>query len=228
MPAIGNSPGWAELMIPVQGMEISKIHISLPQKSCGPGVPNYAQDRPLALLSYHDTYVKIPCLSIMTQFLTVLQWDPLTGRLDLHVPSGTPTNIKLSLLQDFILNKIQSHQRNYIGTSDHSLTEIREMFQHILAGERFTVYLHGPNPELKVCGRVWIWNQDTWSKGAKQTSFKVGDSVRVALRLQGICFLYQGQRVRFRIQHQTIAIYHRFSASKSSQIEDLQQKVQLN
>lgn len=207
MPAIGNSPGWAEMMIPLQGMDISKIHISPPQKTNGPGVPLYAQDRPIACLSYNDTVFKLPCLSVLTPFLTVLSWDSTTGKLELQVPQGTSTHTKLTFLQDYILTTLTRHQRGWIGTPDNTLSELRDMFQPILTGEKLVIYLHGPNPELKPSGRVWIWNSDSWSKGAKQTSFQEGMEVRVALRLQGICFLYQSQRVRFRIQHQTIAIY---------------------
>lgn len=207
MPAVGNSPGWAELMIPLQGMEISKIQISAPQKTKGPGVPPYAQDRPLANLSYHDNYLHLPCLSVLTPFLTILDWDSSTGKLELMVPQGSPTHTKLTFLQDYILNTIQAHQRSWFGTSEYSTEDFRKMFQPILNGDKFTIYLHGPNPELKPTGRVWVWANKNWTKGAKDTSFQAGETVRVALRLQGVCFLYQPHRIKFRIQHQTVAIY---------------------
>jgi hypothetical protein len=208
MPAVKNSPGWAEMMIPLQGMDISKIILNSPQKVTGPGIPVYAQDRPLASLQYHDTLYRLSCLSILTPFLTVIHWDSSIGKLELQVLQGTSTYIKFNLLQEFIINTITKYQRSWLEMSNSSATEIRSMFQHILSGERLILYLHGPNPEQKTCGRIWSWNKG-WFKGANSSSFKVGDEIRVALRLQGVCFLHQAHGSKFRIQHQTVAVYHK-------------------
>ena len=202
-------PGWAEIMVPIQGIDTSKIILEAPQKVTRPGIPTYAQDRPLSALTYNDGFIQLPCLAVLTPFLKVLSWDSSTGRLDLHVVSGTQTYQKLTLIQNYMLNMIHDHQKSWIGTMDSSTQEIRDMYQPMLVGERLTIYLHGANPEQKTTGRVWLWASKGWQKGASKGSFKPGDMIRVAIRLQGICYLIQGARVRFRLQHQTIAIYKR-------------------
>lgn len=200
-------PGWAEIMVPIQGIDTSKIVLGRPTKVTGPGVPPYAQDRPLSLLTYNDGFIQLPCLAVLTPFLKVVSWDSTLGKLELHVSSGSQTYQKLTLIQNYILNMIQNHQKSWIGTMDCSNQEIRDMYQPILSGDRLTIYLHGANPEQKTTGRVWLWREQRWQKGASKDSFKVGDMIRVAVRLQGICYLIQGNRVRFRLQHQTVAIY---------------------
>jgi hypothetical protein len=57
-------------------------------------------------------------------------------------------------------------------------------------------------------GRVWIWKENQWHKGANSTIFKKDQEIRIGLRFQGICFLpSQNSKTRFRLQHQTIAIF---------------------
>jgi hypothetical protein len=86
-------------------------------------------------------------------------------------------------------------------------------FSAYYSGNILTIYLHGSNPEQKQTGRVWIWNQSNWQKGASSTSFKKGQLIRVALRFQGVCFLQTSLKdTKYRIQHQTVAIFHKTAA----------------
>ena len=47
-------PGWAEMFLPLQALDIASVTIDEPKKSTGPGVPAYAQERPLSALSYKN------------------------------------------------------------------------------------------------------------------------------------------------------------------------------
>jgi hypothetical protein len=53
-------PGWAEVFIPLQTIEIKDIHMNEPKKLSGPGIPPYAIDRPIATLSYSNSNYTIP------------------------------------------------------------------------------------------------------------------------------------------------------------------------
>ncbi len=203
-------PGWAEMFLPLQALEVGNIHIDEPKASKGPGVPSYAVDRPIAGLSYRTSFYTMPCLAVMTPFLKVYHWDATTGRLDLEVDQGSVTAIKCSALQETILELLEKKPQWFMNAGTKSKEELRASFQPILSGSIFTIYLHGPNPEKKQMGRVWIWKQGAWQKGAASTSFIRGQQLRIALRLQGICFLPTANgKTRYRLQHQTIAVFHK-------------------
>jgi len=120
--------------------------------------------------------------------------------------------MKCSSIQDHIIDLLASKPQwfqPYIKKKEDLLSN----FQHIIQGNILTIYLHGSNPEQKQTGRVWIWNQSNWQKGASSTSFKKGQLIRIALRFQGVCFLQTSLKdTKYRIQHQTVAIFHKTAA----------------
>jgi len=202
-------PGWAEIFIPLQAIELSSIQLNEPTRLTGPGVPSYAIHRPIATLSYATTQYRIPVLSILTPFLKVHSWDSSTGRLELTVDSDPTVLTKCTLIQEHILGLLASKPQ-WIHAYTRSKEELRVNFQTLVQENYLTVYLHGPNPEKKQNGRVWIWQDGIWQKGASSTSFKKDQSIRVALRLQGICFLQTlAKKMRYRIQHQIVTIFHK-------------------
>ena len=204
-------PGWAELFLPLQAIEVNSIQIDEPKKLTGPGVPSYAADRPIAALSYVNSSFRMPVLNILTPFLTVHNWDSNTGKLELEVDLNSTLSTKCIVIQEHILTLLASKPQwllPHIKTKE----ELRESFQEIISGQIMTIYLHGPNPEQKQMGRVWIWKENNWQKGASKTSFKKGQKLRVALRFQGVCFLQTvSKKMRYRIQHQTISIFHKIN-----------------
>jgi hypothetical protein len=203
-------PGWTEMFLPLQALEVRNIHIDEPKACKGPGVPLYAADRPIAALSYKTSTFAMPCLAILTPFLKVHSWDSLTGRLDLEVEQDSLTAIKCNALQETILDLLVSKPQWFQTSETKIEDEIRQNFQPILTGTILTIYLHGPNPEKKQMGRVWIWKSNQWQKGASSTSFKKGQQIRISLRLQGICFLpISNGKTRYRLQHQTVCIFYK-------------------
>jgi hypothetical protein len=210
VPPPPKEPGWTEMFLPLQALEVGNIHIGEPKACKGPGVPLYAADRPIAALSYKTSTFSMPCLAVLTPFLKVHSWDSSTGRLDLEVEQESLTAIKCMALQETILELLDSKPQWFQTGGIKTAEEVRQNFQPILTGSILTIYLHGPNPEKKQMGRVWIWRTNQWQKGASSTSFKRGQQIRIALRLQGICFLPTSNgKTRYRLQHQTVCIFYK-------------------
>ena len=201
--------GFAEIFLPLQALEVSSIRIDEPKIFHTQSTTAHSNNRLLSNLSYQTSVYTLPKLAILTPFCKVLSWDSSTGRLDLELDSTSVTALKCEVFQEYIINTL--HQKSsWFTNGQQSLETLRTNFQHIYHNHTLTVYLHGQNQEKKVVGRVWIWKNNTWQKGAGPTSFKRGQSLRVAIRFQGICFLPGHGGVTFtRLQHQVIAIYHK-------------------
>lgn len=204
-----NQPGWAEMFLPIQALEMGNIRIEEPKIPTGPGIPSYAADRPLAVLSYQTPSFFLPCLNIITQFLRVYSWDSSIGRLELEVDYDSITYLKCTALQD-IIHSLLVEKPMWLLQHGIKPQDLRPNFQNILTHNILTIYLHGQNPEKKPMGRVWIWRDGSWQKGATASSFRKGQEIRVAMRLQGVCFLPTPMgKMRCRLQHQTVAIFHK-------------------
>jgi hypothetical protein len=209
---MSRDPGWAECFVPMQNIDIGNIIIDEPRKSTGPGIPPYAADRLLAPLSYKAPIFTQPTLAVLTPFLAVQNWDSSTGRLDLELDPKSQIAIKCWALQEYALSLLQSRPY-WFPQAQRSHEQIAAAFQHMIQGTTMTIYLHGPNPENRQTGRVWLWKAHMWQKGAAPGSFKKGQRIRVALRFQGICFLKTlTGRLKCRFQHQTIAIIHELTS----------------
>jgi hypothetical protein len=209
---MSRDPGWAECFVPMQSIDIGNVIIDEPKKATGPGIPPYAADRLLAPLSYKDPAFNMPTLAVLTPFLTVQSWDSSTGRLDLDLDLKSTIGMKCMALQEYALSLLKAHPL-WFPIQQRTADQITSSFQQMIQGNTMTIYLHGPNPENRQTGRVWLWKAHTWQKGAAPSSFKRGQRIRVALRFQGICFLKTlVGRVKCRFQHQTIAIIHELTA----------------
>ena len=159
----------------------------------------------------------MPTLAILTPFLKVSSWDSSTGRLDMEVDNHSLAFQKFLSIEETILDLLASHP-SWLRAHKSAKEELKHTFQRILKDNIFTVYLHGLNQDTKPAGRVWIHKEGAWSKGATASSFKRGQQLRVAVRLQGVCFLqYPGQPTRLRIQHQTVAVLHKTAAPAAGQ-----------
>lgn len=199
--------GWGEFFLPLQALEVGSIVLHEPRFSYN-GSTSYSQDRLLASLSYKTNFFTLPILSILTPLLKVNFWDSSTGRLDLELEPESITAIKIEALQESLIKLLLNKPQWLMLGGTKTKEEIQNLFQPILTGNILTIYLHGPNPEKKNMSRVWVWKSDTWQKGVSSSTFKKGQQVRIALRFQGICFLpMQGGKTRYRLQHQTVAVY---------------------
>jgi hypothetical protein len=208
-----NGSGWAEMMLPIQLINFEKIRIERPQQVQGFVPTQYGVERPLSRLSYDNGVFHMPTLSLFTSFLKIHDWDSSSGRLELELNEKNPMHLRLISLQNHILGMLLRNQSSWLGTTHHTRESIMGLFQPLISKNILTIYLHGPNPEKRQCGRVWIWNNFVWTKGASQTTFKKGGEIRVGLRLQGLFFLgnpFGNANCRFRLQHQTVVIYQKY------------------
>ncbi len=197
-------PGWAEIFVPLHAIDPEGIQLGEPKKSVAPGIPTYAQDRPIAHTSYTTDLYSMPILGILTPFLRVYNWDSTIGRLDLELDATAKKEVQT--IQETLIRNLRSHPQ-WLRSQGTSVDELTTAFQPMLNGSIMSLYLHGPNQDTKPVGRVWIWNQG-WLKGATASSFRKGQSLRVALRIQGLCFLQTpAGKTRFRVQHQTVAVF---------------------
>ena len=197
-----------ELCLPIQAMEVGKVHLSplkiMPNRNPKPGVEN----RPIAPLSYVDSSVTLPCLSILLPNLKITRWDPATGRIDLDLSPYNLVATKLNTLQEYIVSTVYMQQVSWLGRTDLDHDTVRSLLQPLVSGHTLTLFLHGPNPTLKPAGRAWIYSGGKWNRGSKPTSFHVGQDIRICVRLHGLCLIPQkGSSVpKFRIQHQVISV----------------------
>ena len=211
-------PGNIELCIAIQALEVGKIHLSplklMEDRNPKPGVDN----RPIAPLSYLDSGISLPCLSILLPSLKITRWDPKSGRLDLDLSqSNAYVQTKLNTLQDYIVSTVFMQQGSWLGRTDLDHDTVRSLLQPLISGTTLTLFLHGPNPTLKPAGRAWIYHkgpveptqptQPTWSRGSRPSTFTVGQEARVCVRLHGLCLIYHPANPipKFRIQHQVIS-----------------------
>ena len=196
-----------ELCIPIQAMEIGKVHLSplklMTNRSPKPGVEN----RPIAPLSYVNSGVTLPCLSVILPLMKITRWDPATGRLDLDLSAHGNIATKLNTLQEHIVSTVYMQQASWLGRNDLDHETVRSLLQPLITNNTLTLFLHGPNPSLKPAGRAWIYAGNGWVRGSSPTTFNIGQEVRICVRLHGLCLIPQrGSSVsKFRIQHQVIS-----------------------
>jgi hypothetical protein len=205
----------AEIFLPFQALETSNICINEPysfktsqtnQESQNGGSN---QTKTIALLSYKTSVFTLPSLNILTQFCRVSAWDSASGRLDLEIDHTSQTASKCLALQDFITTTLKLNPL-WLPAGQRRPDDISANFQKLLYNGILTVYLHGANPEKKSMGRAWQYNKGIWERGVGPGSFKKGQQIRVALRFQGLCFITLANGVvRYRLQHQTVCVYHK-------------------
>lgn len=201
-----NLPGNIELCIPVQVLEVGKVHLSplklMEDRNPKPGVEN----RPIAPLSYIDSGLTLPCLSIMLPNLKVTRWDPKTGRLDLDMSQHQIINTKLTTLQEYIVSTVFIQQGSWLGAVNLDHDTVHSLLQPLVSGSTLTLFLHGPNPSMKPAGRAWIYQGGKWIRGSRPNTFTVGKETRICVKLHGLCLIHNASSPlpKFRIQHQVI------------------------
>lgn len=186
-----------EWVLPVQKLTVGNIALSPPGS------------RPIAALSYNDgaTFCH-PSLSIMIPPLSVKSYDSTTGRLVLDTSSNhlsLKLQIKLQMLQDMLQEAIQYNQSTWFSTS-YRTEEIRCGFQPLYEDSCLILHCNlrqGQDTALP------IWSPSGW-RAAKEEDFAVGSKVRIALKIQGISFLFRNDQTTWtsksRVQHRILGI----------------------
>jgi hypothetical protein len=191
---------WMEWTIPIQKLEVSKIQVQSLQKNM----------KPLTPLSYTDGPIVFQNLNLLLPPLLVSEYDSSTGRLLLSLSDSPMTASKLLALQDSLLLAVFQNQRIWFPESNRSKEQIHKLFQPFV--ENTCLHLYCPLQLQEKRHTISIWKDTQWQRLSNPGMISKGDSIRVALRLQGISYQLDastGQWTgRFRVQHKISCIYH--------------------
>jgi hypothetical protein len=191
---------WMEWTIPIQKLEVSKIRVESLQKNM----------KPLTPLSYVDGPIAFQNLNILLPPLKIHEYDSTTGKLLLSLSDSSSTAAKLLALQECFLSAVYTNQRIWFPESNRTKDQIQRLFQSFV--ENTLLHLYCPLQIQEKRHMISIWKDGDWKRLSSPGLLQKGDSIRVALRLQGISYqldtasgIWTG---RFRVQHKIICIYH--------------------
>ena len=189
-----------EWTIPIQKLEVSKIRVDPLQKNV----------KPLTPLSYADGPIVFQNLNLLLPPLTIHEYDSSTGKLILTLSDSPGTAAKLLALQESLLSAVYGNQRTWFAESNRTKEQIQRLFQSFV--ENTLLHLYCPLQLQEKRHTISIWRDGEWKRLSSPGLLQKGDSIRVALRLQGISYqldtvsgLWTG---RFRVQHKITCIYH--------------------
>jgi hypothetical protein len=198
-----------EWTIPIQKLEVNKIRVGPLQKNM----------KPLTPLSYADGPIVFQNLNLLLPPLTVHEYDSTTGKLILNLTDASSTASKLLALQESFLSAVFTNQRTWFSESNRTRDQIQRLFQSFV--ENTLLHLYCPLQLQEKRHTISIWKEGEWKRLASPGLVQKGDSIRVALRLQGISYqldaisgLWTG---RFRVQHKISCIY---SCVKQKAVEE--------
>lgn len=202
---------WMEWTIPIQKLEVNKIQVQPLQKTM----------KPLTPLSYSDGPVVFPNLNVLLPPLTVSDYEASTGKLQLSLCDSPMTASKLLALQDSLLLSVFQNQRAWFPDSARTKEQIHRLFQPFV--ENTSLHLYCPLQLQEKRHTISIWKGGEWQRLSQPGMISKGESIRVALRLQGISYqldastgLWTG---RFRVQHKISCMYH-CMPSKQKAVEE--------
>jgi hypothetical protein len=188
-----------EWTIPIQKLEVNKIQVGQLQKSV----------KPLTPLSYTDGPIVFQNLNLLLPPLSIKEYDSVTGKLILHLGESPQTLSKLIAIQESLLTSVFVNQKLWFPESNRTKEQITNSFQPFV--ESNNLYLYCPLQSQEKRHTIYIWKDGEWKRFAATGLIQKGDSIRVAMRLQGISYqmnstngLWTG---RFRAQHKISCIY---------------------
>jgi hypothetical protein len=189
-----------EWTIPIQKLEVTKIRVDPLQKNM----------KPLTPLSYADGPIVFQNLNLLLPPLKIHDYDATTGKLLLSLSDSSATAAKLLALQESFLSAVYTNQRMWFPESNRTKEQIQRLFQSFV--ENTLLHLYCPLQVQEKRHTISIWRDGEWKRLSSPGLLQKGDSIRVALRLQGISYqldtasgVWTG---RFRVQHKIICIYH--------------------
>ena len=92
---------WMEWTIPIQKLEVNKIHVGQLQKTI----------KPLTPLSYADGPIVFQNLNLLLPPLPIKEYDIVSGKLILSLQEAPGVSAKLVALQDSLLNSVFLNQK---------------------------------------------------------------------------------------------------------------------
>lgn len=188
-----------EWTIPLQKLEVDKVNV---------GAIRYGE-KPMAPLAYYDGPIHMPCMNILLPPLIVKDYDSHTGKLRLSLQEAGLTSVKLTALQEALLQMVFQKQQSWFPGSRRTTEDLRQLFQPFVESQ--SLHLYCPST-LRGGSSISFWKQGQWKQGVDEGSIARGDILRVAFRIQGISFqqntrddIWTG---RFRLQHKILFLFH--------------------
>jgi hypothetical protein len=166
-----------EWQLPIQKVEIANINISSPWASAS----SSQHHKPLAPLSYFGMQFRLPFITLLFPPLTVLDYNPQSGRLVLDMSVSNLACIKLNTLQETLVNAIFFHQQAWFRT-EFTKEEIKGGFQPMIEESRVILYCPAAARNLP------IYKNGKWQQLQSQ-DLTPGVKIRVATKIHGISFL---------------------------------------
>jgi hypothetical protein len=166
--------------------------------------------KPISPIVYHNEIVKMKQFCLLTPFCKVKHIDLTTGRIQLEIYDQSLFE-KFILLQNTLLLKVSQEYHSFFPESTFTYEDIKRSFQPLVEKGLFTIYIpYGRNDTIHMYEKG-----NGWRKGIRPLvqnvdcdGLKIGDSVRIALKIYGIAYQYlESWTGRSRIQHQVVAIY---------------------
>ena len=181
-----------DVMLSLQDFDTSKLIMENPKriKSSQPNV-----ERTLSTFSYKNDIFTMLSLSLLTPFGKVHTWDYSTGKLEIDVGAKSTFYTKYTLFQ------------STIGTLTKRIYSSNSYFHPMLFGTILTVYLYTKPPFQEK--ETFLYSNTKWSTKLQRHTFEKGQSIRLGIQFQGVCFLHnlQSNDCKYRLQHQVKAIY---------------------
>lgn len=165
----------------------------------------------MAPLSYVDNDLRFQYISIVLVPLMVKSYDSETGKLVLSLHGHSSLQTKLTAIQNTILQTVNANQHTWFPSEKNKTQEeLAAGFQPLISNGSMNVYC--PIITSGSYNEIQVYSGGTWVRGTfPKELLAVGQTVRIAVRLQGISFhLHHVSKAwtgRFRIQHRVLAIY---------------------
>jgi hypothetical protein len=197
-----------EWIIPVQKLEVGKVNIGTLVVGLKPLVP----------LSYRDSNVHFSSLSILLPHLLVKAYDPRTGRLDISLKENPQTLQKLQAIQSTLLTAVLQNQVAWFSQEVRTYQELQRLFQPMVEGDILHLYCpitvqdkRGVQDSIIVFRKQEPGGDIENYQGMRAQMLQPGDTVRIAMRIQGISFHNHpsvGEWTgKFRLQHRIMAMF---------------------
>jgi len=174
-----------EWQLPIQKLEIGNINIGNPW-----GRESWKEyvNKPMAPLSYFGTQFRLPFVSLLFPPLPILEYNASTGKIVLDMTETNLASIKLNTFQDTLINAIVYHQYTWFK-SNFSRDDIKAGFQQMYQDNKLILHCPaGANSPTAYKGPP-VFKNNVWENTISANDLKVGNRIRIAVKIHGISFL---------------------------------------
>ena len=170
------------LAVPYHSFDVSHIHMSSFQPD--------KYGKTIARLMYKDPSIDFHDVSMLSPPVHVVQYDPYHSRLTVELADHPTFLMKYMTLYDNLMSTLYIHQQNFLQTTTLTMDDIRRLFYSTLEGTQLSLYVFPT-------ATVQLEKGGTCSVQA----LTEGDTIRFAVRIQGVSQLMTRDGLRLRLHH---------------------------